>query len=746
MPFHSQALAKVLPLVKNDVKQRKITLTTRGAAAGAPSLLAPVLSAQAGQEEAAGLDFLEAPAAAAGSLFATLAELIAVQKVDWSTVTKDIMAEGLQCGGDSDSGSGGKAAPHVLGFGPGKSDSVTAMTARMCDGAGSVTVLCTAASFGTASAPQIQHVKDLAFVLGGTPSSAASSSLSAAAAAAASWLDDYAPRLVRLAAAAADAGSDAGSTLDTKFTRLTGRPPILVAGMTPTTSFNGPPLVAALANAGYAVELAGGGLPRASIFRSKVEETASLLKPGAMFSLNLLFLNAKQFNFQLPLACELRREGMPIESITVAAGVPSVGVAVGIVQQIKACGMRYVSFKPGSADAIQRVLDIAKAMPDFPVLVQWTGGRGGGHHSFEDMHQPLLATYAQLRRQPNIVLLAGSGLGDAEGSLPYLTGTWSERYGRPPMPFDATLVASRMMVAKEAATAPEVKALIVACEGVAEERKWEQTYEGEAGGILTVRSELGEPIHKVANRGMRLWREFDQRFFEAPRGPVREQIIRDNKAYIIDRINADFQKLYFGCSGGKPVDLQEMTYGEVLCRMVQLMHIDDAATGDRRWIDPTFKDRVLKFAHRTEERFAFRSFGDGAKKQKHASTTVAALDADPNGAMRALMAKPCIAGSLVTEEDADYFIHLCKFGGKPVNFIPIIDGDLETWFKKDSLWYSEDLAAVPERDADRVCCLQGPVAVRFSIRTDEGAAEILDNICAGYRSDPHAHGAAASCA
>ena len=39
--------------------------------------------------------------------------------------------------------------------------------------------------------------------------------------------------------------------LVTKFTALTGRPPIVVAGMTPTTSFNGGPLVAACANAGY---------------------------------------------------------------------------------------------------------------------------------------------------------------------------------------------------------------------------------------------------------------------------------------------------------------------------------------------------------------------------------------------------------------------------------------------------------------------------------------------------------------
>ena len=38
-----------------------------------------------------------------------------------------------------------------------------------------------------------------------------------------------------------------------------------------------------------------------------------------------------------------------------------------------------------------------------------------------------------------------------------------------------------------------------------------------AGGILTVKSELGEPIHKVANRATLLWRELDQQYFSLPR-------------------------------------------------------------------------------------------------------------------------------------------------------------------------------------------------------------------------------------
>lgn len=72
------------------------------------------------------------------------------------------------------------------------------------------------------------------------------------------------------------------------------------------------------------------------------------------------------------------------------------------------------------------------------------------------------------------------------------------------MPFDGILLASRMMVAREAATAPEIKELIVATAGVENELQWEQSYEKDAGGIITVTSELGEPIHKVrTNDGWR---------------------------------------------------------------------------------------------------------------------------------------------------------------------------------------------------------------------------------------------------
>ena len=83
------------------------------------------------------------------------------------------------------------------------------------------------------------------------------------------------------------------------------------------------------------------------------------------------------------------------------------------------------------------------------------------------------------------------------------------------MPFDGFLFASRVMVAKEAHASSSIKDLIVAAADV-EDGAWEGTYTTgkPTGGILTVRSELGEPIYKVATRAVELWKEFDDTVFK----------------------------------------------------------------------------------------------------------------------------------------------------------------------------------------------------------------------------------------
>ena len=138
--------------------------------------------------------------------------------------------------------------------------------------------------------------------------------------------------------------------------------------------------------------------------------------------MNALYINPRQFTFQFPLWQEMRKEGLPVEGFCVAAGIPSTEKAVEIIEGLTSAGIKHVAFKPGSVDGIRQVVNIAAANPDFLIVMQWTGGRTGGHHSCEDFHQHILQTYASIRQHSNIALVGGSGFGGADDIWPYLTG------------------------------------------------------------------------------------------------------------------------------------------------------------------------------------------------------------------------------------------------------------------------------------------------------------------------------------
>jgi fatty acid synthase subunit alpha, fungi type len=167
------------------------------------------------------------------------------------------------------------------------------------------------------------------------------------------------------------------------------------------------------------------------------------------------------------------------------------------------------------------------------------GGHSGGHQSYEDFHQPILATYRSIRQHSNISLIVGSGFGAAEDVWPYLTCDWAvEGYSVEYMPFEGFLFASRVMVVKEARTSPSVKDLIVAMSGV-DDAQW-GTYSKPTGGILTVRSELGEPIHKVAACVVKLWKEIDDNtVFMLPKEEL-AACLAEHRAEVIGKLSAHF--------------------------------------------------------------------------------------------------------------------------------------------------------------------------------------------------------------
>lgn len=662
VPFHSPYLEKACSRVLEDLGQQRIL---------SESLQVPLFSTNHGIDLA---NATEGPE----NILPILVRMMMCDPVRWeeATVFPD--------------------ASHILDFGPGGGLGAGFITQQNKEGSG-VRVI-SASSVGKTSM-DIGFRQDLLDYNPQRPVKYA-----------ADWLREFGPQLVRTAAGQV--------YVDTKFSRLLGLDHVMVAGMTPcTVAWD---FVAATMNAGYHIELAGGGYYDPQTLSNAVRQIAKTVIPGRTITLNLIYVSPHAIAWQIPAIKQLRAEGVPIDGLTIGAGIPTIEVAT---EYITTLGLRHISLKPGSVEAIQQVINIARAHEDFPIILQWTGGRGGGHHSFEDFHQPIVQMYAKIRECQNLIVVAGSGFGGAEDTYPYLTGSWAVdlKLSRSPMPFDGILFGSRMMTAKEAHTSTGAKQAIVDAEG-SDDLQWERTYRGPHGGIMTVQSEMREPIHKIATRGVRFWADLDSSIFNLDRSK-RVPELQKRREEIIERLNKDYQKVWFGInSAGEPVDVDEMTYAEVMYRMADLLYIKHQS----RWIHESYRVILGDFIRRTEERFTSQK---GPSMVQHYSE----LDNPSQFVEKVLSAYPQCQQQLLNIQDAEYFLLLCqKRGQKPVPFVPALDENFENWFKKDSLWQSEDLEAVIDQDVGRICILQGPVAARHSRVINEPVKDILDTICKAH--------------
>ncbi|KAB8256213.1 acyl transferase domain-containing protein [Aspergillus pseudonomiae] len=503
---------------------------------------------------------------------------------------------------------------------------------------------------------------------------------------------------------------DGTAKLHNRMTTLLGKPPVMVAGMTPTTvrwDF-----VAAVAQAGYHVELAGGGYYTERQFETEIRRLATAIPADCGITCNILYAKPTTFSWQISVIKDLVRQGVPMEGITIGAGIPSPEVVQECVQSI---GLKHISFKPGSIEAIHQVIQIARTYPDFLIGLQWTAGRGGGHHSWEDFHAPILVTYAQIRSCPNILLIAGSGFGGGPDTFPYLTGQWAQAFGYPCMPFDGVLLGSRMMVAREAHTSAQAKRLIMDAEGV-EDGDWHKSFREPTGGVVTVNSEFGQPIHVLATRGVMLWKELDNRVFSIKDTSKRLEYLRNHRQEIASRLNQDFARPWFAVDGhGQNVELEDMTYLEVLRRLCDLTYVSH----QKRWVDLSYRVLVLDFVHLLRERFQCAIDNPGEQPLDIIARVEESLK---DKAYRTLY-----------PEDISLLMQLfSRRDIKPVPFIPRLDERFETWFKKDSLWQSEDVEAVIGQDAHRIFIIQGPMAAQYSTSDNESVKDILDKICNHY--------------
>lgn len=506
----------------------------------------------------------------------------------------------------------------------------------------------------------------------------------------------FAPRVVRTAH---------GDEVSTAFTRLTGKPPVLLAGMTPTTVE--PEIVVAAANAGYWAELAGGGQVTAEVFDRNIAKLEEQLDEGRTVEFNAMFMDRYLWNLQFGsqrIVPKKRASGAPIDGVVVSAGIPELDEAVELVRSLNADGFPFVAFKPGTVEQIRQVAAIARAVAPAKILMQVEGGSAGGHHSWESLDDLLLSTYAQIREHENLVLVAGGGIGTPERAADYISGEWAARYDRPNMPVDGVLVGTAVMTAREAHTSPEVKRMLVDTPGIGVGEQHGDVFaplgeqwvpSGQAvGGITSGLSHLHADIYELENSSARCGRLL-VRVMKHP-----DELV-SRRAEIIDALNAT-AKPYFG-------DLGTMTYLDWARRFAELAF---------PWADGTYADRFLHLLQRIEARVIDLEQGEFtpmfAAREDVQDDPFAAIDA-------MLVAYPQIAELVVSPMDEAWFTTLVREYPKPMPFVPAIDGDLLRWWGQDQLWQSED----PRYPADSVRIIPGPISVAGITTVDEPVAAIL---------------------
>lgn len=515
---------------------------------------------------------------------------------------------------------------------------------------------------------------------------------------------DFAPRVI---------DTPAGKKVVTKFSKLTGKAPVLLAGMTPTTV--DPEIVAAAANAGYWAELAGGGQVTEEVFDRHMDSLSKQLQEGATVEFNAMFMDRYLWNLQFGskrIVPKKRASGAPIDGVVISAGIPELDEAKELVETLQADGFPYVAFKPGTVEQIRQVVRIAKAVKPETIIAQVEGGSAGGHHSWESLDDLLISTYAQVRECNNLVLVAGGGIGTPSRAADYISGEWSNKYGLLNMPVDAVMIGTAAMTAKEAHTSAQVKRMLVETSGITEANdacveglgasedpfapigeRWVPSGKV-VGGVTSGLSHLHADIYEIENASARCGRLLVHMMkYPEELSSRRDEVIR--------ALNST-AKPYFG-------DVENMTYTQFAQRFLDLSY---------PWADPTYADRYLHLLQRIEARLISQDSGEFTS----ILPDIKQIAENPQSALDSLVQVfPNSSTMNVVPMDAAWFPTLVREYPKPMPFVPVIDNDLLRWWGQDQLWQSED----SRYSADAVRVIPGPISVAGIITMDEPIADIL---------------------
>ncbi|KAJ1939476.1 hypothetical protein GGF37_004387, partial [Kickxella alabastrina] len=428
----------------------------------------------------------------------------------------------------------------------------------------------------------------------------------------------------------------------------------------------------------------------------------------------------------------MRQRGLPIIGLGIEDGAIPDLASAGFINELRAAGLQYLALRPLTRKQLLAAVEIAGAYPSVFIMLQWMGGRSGGRHSYEEFHTPIMSCYAAIRAHPNIVLVAGAGFGDANDAAPYISGAWAVgcsggSSSQAAMPFDGIMLRSRVMAAKESPVDPEVKQLITQMPGIsAYDIELLHTADPSAG-VISVLDDKGLPMHVLATRAALLCRDLSDTVFGQPR-EKQLALLQARKQEIVKRLNADYMRPWFGrksandtTAGSAVVELQDMTYAEVLDRLVELMYVKQ----QKRWADPSLHALVAKFAFRTAMRLQ--------ASEVELSEPVA-LSADYELVLDEIASYkqeyPQMFTQLLASEDVHYFVNLCTHAEQtvPVPFVPVMDERFAWYMMRDCLTQCSEMDAVLDRDVQRVLVPHSPIAVAYTKTADQPVGEILNEI------------------
>ncbi|PIA14803.1 hypothetical protein COEREDRAFT_45909 [Coemansia reversa NRRL 1564] len=553
-----------------------------------------------------------------------------------------------------------------------------------------------------------------------------------------SWQQDFGAVIVE-DGTIVNEGQQHPQRIRSRLSEVIGMPPIIIGGMSPTTTHV--EFVAAASRAGYLAELEIGHLETATALEKLVVaacETAVQAGHGLALSSTTQAVSDGPQAWLVDSIVHIRQElRLPILGISlgVAPSTATSSTVAADILRLHGAGLQYVGFTASTTDEVHRVLAIAEQSAPALIMLQWTGGRGQGRHSLDEFHMVLAATYSDVRRHSNVLLLGAAGFGTSEGALPYLSGEWATWFDRPVMPLDGIVVHSRVIAARESALAGPAKALVAAAAGLDALDLPALFRSSNGSGVISIRDLDDSPTHVAANRASQLCQDIGQWVLDRP-ADQHPKLLRSHGSQIMKRLSSDFMRPWFAVrrsdsddGSAEPIELTEMSYIETIDRLVELMYV----RSQHRWLAPSYRNFVAKFA----ERAAMRLLGSARPFEQPALSAHYDAVLDEIETLRRSCAH--VLNQPLASADVQFFLQLCtRRGQKPVPFVPVLDANLRRYLMADAWWMAEDLDAVAsaaacssEDAAQRVLLRLGPVSAAHVTAVDEDLADILDNIHQG---------------